>query len=57
MLPKQAHAQVSFGRLKPPVTPMLFISALACTKKNHSLRNGKLKENRASETEDRGKKG
>ena len=31
--------------------------ALAWTKKKRSLRNGKLKTNRASETEERGKKG
>ena len=28
-----------------------------CSKKKRSLRNGKLKANRVSETEDRGKKG
>ena len=43
-----------------PMTPVLFIStiwscSLAWTRKEHSLRNGKLKANRASETEEQRK--
>ena len=46
------HAQNQFG-----ATPVLFIStaALAWTKKKRSLRNEKLKSNRASETEEQRK--
>ena len=61
MWPKHVHAQSQSGAFKfRPVTPMLFIStiaraALAWTKKKRSLRNEKLKLNRASETEEQRK--
>ena len=48
----------SSGQLKPNVTPVLFIFTLRWMKKKpknnnkHSLRNEKLKANRASETEE-----
>ena len=52
----QAHAQSRFWAVKT-VTPVFFIAraALAWTKKKHSLRNEKLKANKASETEEQRK--
>ena len=61
--PKHAHAQSKFGAVKTDLWHPRYSfrlcsrTALACTKKKRSLRNGKLKVNISSETEDRGKKG
>ena len=58
--PSMCMLKVRFGQLKMTVTPILFISTIHYSsfsmdkkkKKKHSRRNEKLKENRASETEE-----
>ena len=60
--PKHAHAQSQFGAVKTDLQHPCYYSfrlyaraALAWTKKKRSLRNEKLKANRASETEEQRK--
>ena len=58
-----AHGQSHFGAVNTDLCHPCYSfrlhtrAALAWTKKKRSLRNGKLKANRASATEDREKKG
>ena len=56
----RAYSKSDLVGKNPPMTPVLFIllyarAALARTKKKRSPRNGKLKANRASETEEQRK--